>query len=286
MPTPRASISPAIVAGARATSAAAAALEHDPVVGDQRRAPADHRERQRRLAGAGARRESARRARRRPPPRHARSTTPLLRHPAPPFPSAHCENIRKPIPTNATPKRRFYAIDIPVTISGGAKVGRCVLYLGGRPCCIAALAGFRRVDLASERPVHGGVLARMTTLFKLKDEVNPRMTLEASGFPGAARVHYNLLEPALMQAALERGEGDLGRGGALLVSTGRHTGRSPNDKFVVREPAVEPHVWWENNAPMAPAHFAALLADMRAHVDGGELFVQDLYAGRRPRTTG
>ena len=122
----------------------------------------------------------------------------------------------------------------------------------------------------------------MTTLFKLKDEVNPRMTLEASGFPGAARVHYNLLEPALMQAALERGEGDLGRGGALLVSTGRHTGRSPQDKFVVREPSVEPHVWWENNAAMAPAHFAALLADMRAHVDGGELFVQDLYAGADP----
>ena len=122
----------------------------------------------------------------------------------------------------------------------------------------------------------------MTTLFKLKDEVNPRMTLEASGFSGAARVHYNLLEPALIQAALERGEGDLGRGGALLVSTGRHTGRSPNDKFVVREPSVEPHVWWESNAPMAPAHFAALLADMRAHVDGGELFVQDLYAGADP----
>ena len=55
-----------------------------------------------------------------------------------------------------------------------------------------------------------------------------------------------------MQAAVARGEGDLGRGGAFLVSTGRHTGRSPKDKFVVREPSVEPHVWWENNAPMAP----------------------------------
>ncbi len=122
----------------------------------------------------------------------------------------------------------------------------------------------------------------MTTVFKVQDEVNARMTLEASGFPGAARVHYNLLEPALMQAAIARGEGDLGRGGSFLVSTGRYTGRSPKDKFVVREPSLEASIWWENNAAMAPEAFARLLADMRAHVRGGELFVQDLYAGADP----
>ncbi|HET9069510.1 MAG TPA: phosphoenolpyruvate carboxykinase (ATP), partial [Amaricoccus sp.] len=114
------------------------------------------------------------------------------------------------------------------------------------------------------------------------NEVNPRMTLEATGFAGVAQAHYNLLEPALLQAAVARGEGDLGRGGAFLVSTGRHTGRSPKDKFVVREPSVEPHVWWENNSPMAPDAFARLLADMREHVRGAELFVQDLYAGADP----
>ena len=108
------------------------------------------------------------------------------------------------------------------------------------------------------------------------------MTLESTGFEGVALAHYNLLEPALMQAAIARGEGDIGRGGAFLVSTGRHTGRSPKDKFVVREPSVEQDVWWENNAPMAPAAFAALLADMRAHIRGSELFVQDLYAGADP----
>ncbi len=122
----------------------------------------------------------------------------------------------------------------------------------------------------------------MTTVFKVQDEVNPRATLEATGFPGAARVHYNLLEPALMQAAIARGEGDLGQGGSFLVSTGRHTGRSPKDKFVVREPSVEGSIWWENNAPMAPEKFATLLEDMRAHIRGGELFVQDLYAGADP----
>ncbi|MFO1141292.1 MAG: phosphoenolpyruvate carboxykinase [Amaricoccus sp.] len=122
----------------------------------------------------------------------------------------------------------------------------------------------------------------MTTVFKVQHEVNPRVTLENTGFAGAAQVHYNQLEPALLQAAVGRGEGDLGRGGAFLVSTGRHTGRSPKDKFVVREPSVAPHVWWENNAPMTPAQFAALHADMRAHIKGSELFVQDLYAGADP----
>ncbi len=125
-------------------------------------------------------------------------------------------------------------------------------------------------------------MQRMTTVFKMQEEVNPRATLDLSGFSGVGRVHYNLLEPSLVQAAIARGEGDLGLGGALLVSTGRHTGRSPKDKFVVREPSVVPHVWWENNNALTPAQFAALSADMHAHVKGGELFVQDLYAGADP----
>jgi phosphoenolpyruvate carboxykinase (ATP) len=92
----------------------------------------------------------------------------------------------------------------------------------------------------------------------------------------------NLDVPALVEAAIARGEGLLGRGGALLVTTGRHTGRSPRDKFVVRTPAVEGSIWWENNAPMTPEAFARLEADMRAHAAGRELFVQDLYAGADP----
>ncbi len=122
----------------------------------------------------------------------------------------------------------------------------------------------------------------MNTVFKMQDEASHGMSLEASGFPGVADAHYNLLEPALIQHALARGEGDLGQGGAFLVSTGRHTGRSPKDKYVVREPSVVDDIWWDNNTPMAPAHFNRLLADMRAHVRGSELFVQDLYAGADP----
>ena len=112
--------------------------------------------------------------------------------------------------------------------------------------------------------------------------VNPAATLEKQGITGLGKVHYNLLEPALMQAALTRGEGTLGNGGAFLVSTGTHTGRSPKDKFVVQTPSTENTIWWDANAPMTPASFDALKADMLAHMKGGEYFVQDLYGGADP----
>src|SRR6056297_2006370 len=111
---------------------------------------------------------------------------------------------------------------------------------------------------------------------------NPGSDLAAQGIGGFAAAHYNLEDAGLMQAAVRRGEGEIGRGGALLVETGRHTGRSPKDKFVVGEPSVEPHVWWDNNAAMEPEAFERLLADMTAHVAGRELFVQDLYGGADP----
>ena len=109
--------------------------------------------------------------------------------------------------------------------------------------------------------------------------VNPAQTLENQGIRGLGAVHYNMLEPSLMEAALKRGEGTLGQGGTLLVSTGKFTGRSPKDKFVVRTPSVEDHIWWENNAPMAPDAFDRLHSDMLEHMKGREYFVQDLYGG-------
>jgi phosphoenolpyruvate carboxykinase (ATP) len=112
--------------------------------------------------------------------------------------------------------------------------------------------------------------------------VNPHRRLEDQGITGLAHVRYNLTEPALMQAAVERGEGRLGIGGAFLCTTGQFTGRSPKDKFVVRTPSVEGSVWWENNAPMAPDAWDRLEADMLAHMKGRDYFVQDLYAGADP----
>jgi len=116
----------------------------------------------------------------------------------------------------------------------------------------------------------------------ISGRVNPAQTLETQGISGLGAVHYNLLEPALIEAALKAGEGTLGQGGAFLCTTGKHTGRSPNDKFVVRTPSVEDTIWWENNQPMDPAAFDQLHADMLSHMKGGEYFVQDLFGGADP----
>ena len=112
--------------------------------------------------------------------------------------------------------------------------------------------------------------------------VNAAQTLADQGITGLGHVYYNLLEPALVQAAVARGEGHLGRGGAFLCATGQFTGRSPKDKFVVRTSSVETAVWWENNAAMSPTAFDLLHADMLTHMQGRDYFVQDLYAGADP----
>ncbi|MFN3576709.1 MAG: phosphoenolpyruvate carboxykinase [Tabrizicola sp.] len=112
--------------------------------------------------------------------------------------------------------------------------------------------------------------------------VNPNQTLETQGITGVAVAHYNYAEAALVEAAIVRGEGRLGRGGAFLCSTGQFTGRSPKDKFVVRTATTEDTIWWDNNAALAPEAYARLKADMIAHMQGREVFVQDLYAGADP----
>ena len=72
--------------------------------------------------------------------------------------------------------------------------------------------------------------------------VNPNQTLEMQGIQGLGEVYYNLMEPDLIEKAVCLGEAKLGQGGTLLVSTGKFTGRSPNDKHVVRTPDVAEHI--------------------------------------------
>ncbi|PTV96216.1 phosphoenolpyruvate carboxykinase (ATP) [Rhodobacter aestuarii] len=112
--------------------------------------------------------------------------------------------------------------------------------------------------------------------------VNPAKRLEDQGITGLGNVYYNLLEPALIEEAIKRGEGKLGKGGAFYCSTGAHTGRSPKDKHVVRTPDVEDTIWWENNKPMEADKFDVLHADMLEHMKGKDYFVEDLYGGADP----
>ncbi|QPO08572.1 phosphoenolpyruvate carboxykinase (ATP) [Sulfitobacter pontiacus] len=113
--------------------------------------------------------------------------------------------------------------------------------------------------------------------------VNPQFRLEDQGISGLGDVYYNMIEPALVEAALKREEGTLGRGGAFLVTTGKFTGRSPKDKHVVKTDSVADKIWWENNAEMSPEGFDALHKDMLAHMQGRDYFVQDLVGGADPK---
>ncbi|WP_299876271.1 phosphoenolpyruvate carboxykinase [uncultured Sulfitobacter sp.] len=113
--------------------------------------------------------------------------------------------------------------------------------------------------------------------------VNPQFTLEDQQITGLGNVYYNLIEPALIEIALRRGEGTLGKGGTFLVTTGKFTGRSPKDKHVVKSASVADTIWWDNNAAMSEEGFDALYTDMVAHMQGGEYFVQDLVGGADPR---
>jgi len=112
--------------------------------------------------------------------------------------------------------------------------------------------------------------------------VNPSQTLDQQGFNGLGSVYYNLLDPQLIEIALANGEGRLGNGGAFLCTTGKFTGRSPKDKHVVKSPATEDTIWWENNAEMSPEGFDRLHEDMLAHMKGKDYYVQDLFGGADP----
>ena len=112
--------------------------------------------------------------------------------------------------------------------------------------------------------------------------VNAAHGADTFGFRGLASVYWNLEAARLYEESLKRGESQISRGGALCADTGTHTGRSPKDKFVVRDALTENTVWWENNGAITPAHFDNLLADFIAHAEGKELFAQDLYGGADP----
>ncbi|MCI4663154.1 MAG: phosphoenolpyruvate carboxykinase [Neomegalonema sp.] len=112
--------------------------------------------------------------------------------------------------------------------------------------------------------------------------VNPSHALDAIGVNDLAYAYYNLTEAQLVEAAIARGEGRLAPGGALLVETGQHTGRSPQDKHIVRVPSSEANIWWEANREMTPDAFEQLRVDMIAHLKGREMFVQDLFGGADP----
>lgn len=104
--------------------------------------------------------------------------------------------------------------------------------------------------------------------------------LENHGVNNVNMVYWNMSTPQLYEEAIRRREGRLAHLGPLVVRTGQHTGRSPNDKFIVREPSSEDKIWWGKvNQPMTQEKFDALHARMAAYLQGKDIFVQDCFAG-------
>ena len=96
-----------------------------------------------------------------------------------------------------------------------------------------------------------------------------RVGLAEHGIEPAHAVHWNPTASLLYNHAVERGEGRIAEGGPLNVDTGKHTGRSPKDKFVVREPGSEDRIWWGDvNAEISEEHFDGLREKVVAHLGG------------------
>jgi len=107
--------------------------------------------------------------------------------------------------------------------------------------------------------------------------------LSSLGLDGVGTVYRNQSVAQLYEHALARGEGVLGADGQFVVETGKHTGRSPNDKFFVREPGSETHIDWSVNKPLDAARFDALLGRVGEYLAGKDVFALDCHVGADPR---
>jgi len=107
--------------------------------------------------------------------------------------------------------------------------------------------------------------------------------LEPLGIHPQKRVLWDASTPVLVEETLAKGLGQLAHKGPLVVDTTPYTGRSPKDKFVVKEPPFDEEIWWgEINQPFDPEAFEALRTRLAEHLSEQDLYVQDLYAGFDP----
>ncbi|MBQ8148958.1 MAG: phosphoenolpyruvate carboxykinase (ATP), partial [Clostridia bacterium] len=114
------------------------------------------------------------------------------------------------------------------------------------------------------------------------------MSLDLSylGIVATKAVYRNLPVAVLTEKAVARGEGTLSNTGALVVKTGKYTGRSANDKFIVDTPAVHDDIaWGKVNRPIEKEKYDAILAKVKAYLQNREVFVFDGFAGADPQYT-
>lgn len=108
--------------------------------------------------------------------------------------------------------------------------------------------------------------------------------LDYLGIKNINNVYWNLTTPALYEQIIRRREGVIGHLGPVIVRTGSFTGRSPNDKFIVKEPTTDGQIHWGKvNRPFAEEDFDRLFHRVLAYLQGNDIFVQDCYAGADER---
>jgi len=114
-----------------------------------------------------------------------------------------------------------------------------------------------------------------TTITKKRD-------LASVGLVNLGTVYWNLSVSQLVEQAISRREAVLAANGAISAETGKRTGRSPRDKFIVRHGESADRVWWDSNQPISPEHFERLWDRATAYLQGRDVFVLDAWAGAHP----
>jgi phosphoenolpyruvate carboxykinase (ATP) len=113
--------------------------------------------------------------------------------------------------------------------------------------------------------------------------VPAQASLASHGIESRAQVHWRPTVSQLYMHAILRGDARISEGGALVVDTGEHTGRSPEDKFIVREPGSSDRIWWSDvNAPISEEHFERLREKVAARLGARDAYVVDAFAGADP----
>ena len=98
------------------------------------------------------------------------------------------------------------------------------------------------------------------------------------GIINTGKIHHNLSVPQLVTEALARGEGKLASTGAFRVETGKYTGRSPNDRFVVGDPEIRDEIdWGKINVPIAVEKFQAIFNRVKGYLQNKDIFIFDAY---------
>ena len=114
-------------------------------------------------------------------------------------------------------------------------------------------------------------------------DVRGSVDLTAHGITPTGRVLWNASTPVLYEHAITRGEARIAEGGPIAVDTGTHTGRSPQDKFVVREPSSEGRIWWDGNKEFSEDGYDHLREKVTDFLgDEASLYVVDAFAGADP----